>query len=155
MPVTSRPSNFYFRKSSESRDVQREEQLEQNYQVSVEKNSTSLSNMASEMFRWEQFKGDGSTKIESYLRRFYQYKTCTGIDHQQALATLAWHLDGNARLWFEQLHPEPSTLDELKDALQTKFQKDKATNMSIDCLRQKSGESVEKLNIQNGIYQTH
>ena len=143
MPVTSRPSNYYLRSSSERREVQREEQLEQDYQVSVQTNPTSFSNMASGMFRLEQFKGDGSQKIESYLRRFDQYKTCTGINNKQALATLAWHLDGNARLWFEQLNPEPSTLDELKDALQDKFHKDEAINMSIYCMRQKSGESVE------------
>ena len=101
MPVTSQPSNYYLRWSSENSEVQREEQLEQDYQVVVETNSTSLSNMASGMFMLEQFKEDGSTKIELYLRRFDQYKICSGINNQQALATLAWHLDGNARLWFE------------------------------------------------------
>ena len=64
--------------------------------MSVETNSTSLTNMASGMFRLEQFKGDGAQKIESYLRHFDQYKTCTGINDQQAFATLALHLDGIA-----------------------------------------------------------
>ena len=74
---------------------------------------------------WSNSKRLAPQKIESYLRRFDQYKTCTGINDQQVLATFAWHLDGNARLWFEKLHPESSTLDEVKDALQTNFHRTK------------------------------
>ena len=68
MPVTSQPSNYYLRWSNENSEVQREEQLEQDYQVVVETNSTSLSNMASGMFMLEKFKEDGSTKIELLLK---------------------------------------------------------------------------------------
>ena len=54
-------------------------------------------NMSS-VFRLENFRGDGSQSVESYLRRFDQYRACTGINDDQSLATLAWHLDGTARL---------------------------------------------------------
>lgn len=79
--------------------------------------------MASGVFRLENFKGDGSQKVESYLKRFEQFKVCTGITDEQGLATLAWHLEDNARLWFEYLDPEPHTLDALRDMMLAKFRK--------------------------------
>ena len=99
--------------------------------------------MASGVFRLENFKGDGSQKVESYLKRFDQFKVCTGITDEQGLATLAWHLEGNARLWFEHLDPEPQTLGALRDLMLTKFKKPKQINMNVYSMTQQPGESVE------------
>ena len=99
-------------------------------------------NMSS-LFRLENFRGDGSQSVESYLRRFVQYRACTGINDDQSLATLAWHLDGTARLWFENLEPQPDSVDALKAAMRAKFKKEKRVNMAVYTMRQELGESVE------------
>ena len=99
-------------------------------------------NMSS-VFRLENFRGDGSQSVESYLRRFDQYRACTGINDDQSLATLAWHLDGTARLWFENLQPQPDSVDALKAAMRAKFKKEKRVNMAVYTMRQELGESVE------------
>ena len=65
--------------------------------MSGEINTESVLTKANSISRLEQFKGDSSQKIESYLRRFDQYKMCTGINDQQVLATLTWHLGRVAR----------------------------------------------------------
>ena len=99
-------------------------------------------NMSS-VFRLENFRGDGSQSVESYLRRFDQYRACTGINDDQSLATLAWHLDGTARVWFENLEPQPDSVDALKAAMRAKFKKEKRVNMAVYTMRQELGESVE------------
>ena len=99
-------------------------------------------NMAS-VFRLENFKGDSSQDIRSFLKRFEQYKGCTGINEEQGLATLAWHLDGTARLWFESLDPQPTTENRLKEALMTKFVIDRPLNMNIYSMKQENCESAQ------------
>lgn len=58
--------------------------------------------------------------MDSYLKRFDQFITCTGLPDEQAKATLAWHLEGSAWLWYEQLDPEPTTVNGLKDLINSK-----------------------------------
>ena len=81
--------------------------------------------------------------MESYLRRFDQYRACTGINDEQSLATLAWHLDGTARLKFENLEPQPDSVDTIKAAMRAKIKKEKRVNMAIYTMRQELGESEE------------
>ena len=75
---------------------EQDDQLEVNVQVLEEQGDIKVN--ISSVNRSENFRGDGSQSVESYLRRFDQYRACTGIDDQKSLATLAWHLDGTARL---------------------------------------------------------
>ncbi|MCG8046955.1 MAG: hypothetical protein N0E48_15190 [Candidatus Thiodiazotropha endolucinida] len=120
-------------------------QLPEERQVIVNNlgNLPAISNNMASVFRLENFKGDGSQKVESYLKRFDQFKTCTGLNDDQALATLAWHLEGTARLWYEQLEPEPNNVNDLKQAMQAKFKKEKVVDMSVYSMKQQVGESVE------------
>lgn len=116
MPLTTRPSNYNLRSGNEApghqasedpvEDLQQQNVVQLPPNVGQENpepaqvNSSNISinsNMAS-VFRLENFKGDGSQDIKSYLKRFDQYKGCTGINKTQGLATLAWHLEGTARL---------------------------------------------------------
>lgn len=98
--------------------------------------------MTTSVFRLESFKGDGTQNVQKYLKRFDQYKTCTGLNDEQAFATLAWHLDGTARLWFEHLTTQPGSLAELKTALGNKFKETEEMNMQVYKMKQKVGESV-------------
>ena len=42
--------------------------------------------MAAYVFKLETFDGDGKQKVETYLKRFDQYKVWTGLEDAQALA---------------------------------------------------------------------
>ena len=101
-------------------------------------------NIMASVFKLDNFKGDGTQRVESYLKRFDQYRMCTGINDDQALATLAWHLDGNARLWFDQLAPEPTTLNDLKVAMNNKFKRPMEINMDVYSMKQTNGETVDQ-----------
>ena len=81
--------------------------------------------------------------MESYLRRFDQYRACTGINDEQSLASLAWHLHGTAGLWFKNLQPQPDSVDALKAAMRAIFKKEKRANMAVYTMMRELGESVE------------
>lgn len=150
MPLSSRPSNYNLRvgvreQQASAAAVQEEEIAEQDVQEPpvIPLAEVHLSTNMSGVFKIECFKGDGTQKIESYLKRFDQYQVCVGLKNEQAFATLAWHLDGTARLWFESLDPQPTTLEALKESLSNKFKKETPINMNIYSLRQEVGETVE------------
>lgn len=156
MPITSRPSNYNLRSNCEAPGIEQQgggdpernpepDQLPEPAQVTVNNlgHLPPLNQNMAGVFRLENFKGDGSQKIESYLKRFDQFTTCTGLNENQALATLAWHLEGTARLWFEQLQPEPTSINELKEAMVAKFKREKVINMNVYSMKQQAGESVE------------
>ena len=67
-----------------------------------------------------------------------------GINDDQTLATLAWHLDGNARLWFDQLALEPTTLNELKVTMNNKFKRPMKIIMDVYTMEQTNGETVDQ-----------
>ena len=146
MPLSSRPSNYDLRSLNNRipTEVQQQQQIEEDpAQEEQQIPEVSVAKMATNsVFRLENFKGDGTQDIDSYLKRFSQYQKCTGINDEQALATLAWHLEGNARLWFEQLATEPDTLNGLKDAIIAKYKLEKPVNMGVYTLKQKVGESA-------------
>ena len=77
-------------------DEEQDDHLEVNAQVFEDQGDIKVN--ISSVNRSENFRCDGSQRVESYLRRFDQYRACTGINDEQSLATLAWHLDGTARL---------------------------------------------------------
>ena len=136
MPITSRLSNNNLRSNNEAPAVKQsqadEEQQQPTEQQDGERNSvTTQHKMASGVFRLENFKGDGSQKVESYHKRFDQFKVCTGVTDEQGLATLTWHLD-----------PEPQTLGALRDLMLAKFKKPKQINMNVYSMTQQTGESV-------------
>ena len=146
MPITSRPSNYNLRSQGEAPGILEPVQIPEPVQVNNLDNQgfpPILRNNMAGVFRLENFKGDGSQKVESYLKRFDQFRTCTGLNNEQALATLAWHLEGTARLWFEHLNPEPRTVEELKAAMVVKFARENVVNMSVYAMKQSAGESVE------------
>ena len=123
-------------------DEEQDDQLE-NAQVLEDQDDIEI-NMSS-VFKLENFRGDGSQSVESYLRRFDQYRACTGINGELPLATLAWHLDGTDRLWFENLEPQSDSADALKDAMRVKFKKEKRVNMALYTMKPELGASVEDL----------
>lgn len=168
MPLTAKPSNYNLRSQDDqeanqpgeqAQDSQVQEQVEQDevqnpeahpnpppapIQVELEtQNIYSVQRNMASVFRLENFKGDGTQKVDSYLKRFDQFITCTGLSDEQAKATLAWHLEGSARLWFEQLDPEPTTVNGLKDLMKDKFKKDRHINMNVYSMKQMAGESAE------------
>ena len=149
MPFQSKPSNYNLRslgENSASGEDPVPEKIGENPGAQVPANGDILNNtvvnVTTSVFRLESFKGDGTQNVEKYLKRFDQYKTCTGLNDEQAFATLAWHLDGTARLWFEHLPTQPNSLADLKTALETKFKETEEMNMQVYTLKQKEGESV-------------
>ena len=106
MPLTKRLSNYNLR-SNRTIQVEQEANIDTNEGV-LEVPIPQSYNIAS-VIRLKNIKGDSSQDIRSFLKRFEQYKGCTGINEEQGLATLAWHLEGTARLWFESLDPQPTT----------------------------------------------
>ena len=149
MPFQSKPSNYNLRslgENSASGEDPVPEKIGENPGAQVPANGDILNNtvvnMTTSVFRLESFKGDGTQNVEKYLKRFDQYKTCTGQNDEQAFATLAWHLDGTARLWFEHLPTQPNSLADLKTALETKFKETEEMNMQVYTLKQKVGKSV-------------
>ena len=159
MPLSSQPSNYNLRSQGQVEpanpvvqppvepanpvvQVEEEPADPEINQVVEEQAVGGIFNMASNVFRLETFKGDGSQNIETYLKRFDQYKLCTGLNDAQALAALSWHLEGNARLWFEHLNPVPDTVEKLKTDLTTKYKKTDVINLDIYSMRQKNGEKV-------------
>lgn len=149
MPLSSRPSNYNLRPLNNSQATEQNQQpqvVAEPAQVEQPPLEVRVANkeltMANNVFRLENFKGDGTQDIDSYFKRFTQYQKCTGINDDQALATLAWHLEGNARLWFEQLAEEPNTLKGLKDAMVAKYKLERPVNMGVYTLKQSVGESA-------------
>ena len=152
MPLTSRPSNYNLRSlnnpiGEEAAPVDPPAPVEEEVNVQgvvdpVIHGEVSQKIMAAHVFKLETFSGNGKQKVQTYLKRFDQYKACVGLDDAQALAALAWHLDGNARLWFDQLDPVPDTLDKLKDALTNKYKLNDVVNMNVYSMKQNLGESV-------------
>ena len=144
MPLTSRPLNYNLRSLGEAPVVEPEAEV---IIPIVEKNIIEHNfepNIMAIVFKLDNFKGDGTQTVESYLKRFDQYRMCTGINDDQALATLAWHLDGNARLWLDQLAPEPTTLNDLKVAMNNKFKRPMEINMDVYTMKQTNGETVDQ-----------
>ena len=144
MPLSSRPSNYNLRSHGEATAVDAAPVVNENEEEQAEIVEEELvsSNMASNVFRLETFKGDGTQKIDTYLKRFDQYKACTGLNDTQALAALSWHLDGNARLWYEQLDTVPDTLEKLRTDLTNKYTQTKVVDLCIYSMVQKVGETV-------------
>jgi hypothetical protein len=95
------------------------------------------------VFKLDQFYGNGHQDIVSYLKRFDQFCLCTGLKDDRAMATLAWHLEGNARLWFDNLQTPPTNLDNLKALLTDKYKKSVQINLDVYTMKQIPTESVD------------
>jgi hypothetical protein len=106
-------------------------------------NISHFTNMAGTL-RLEPFKGECGEDIEKFLRRFDQYCACMNFREGQAFAQLAWHLDGIARLYIENQSPAPTTLDELKELLVTKYSKEKPVSLNIFSMKQEVSENAEQ-----------
>ena len=147
MVLTSRPSNYNLRSVPETNQQQSEQPQQQNnqeeqvnlHQVQQQETRRNMSGV----FKLDYFHGNGSQDIISYLKRFDQFCLCTGLKNEQAMATLAWHLEGNARLWFENLEEPPTNLDTLKTLLKTKYKKSVQVNLDVYSMRQSPHESVD------------
>jgi len=157
MLLTSRPRNYNLRSQStltlqlpvQANGVAQESTEDNIPQISTgtstesQINTVETTNTMAGAYILECFKGDGTQDINAYLRRYEQYRKCTGIANEgSAIATLAWHLDGTARLWFESLASEPTTIDNFKTLLTNRFKQDKVVDLSVYNTRQFVGESV-------------
>ena len=141
MPLSSKPSNYHLR-SGELGPAQAVETSTAATSVSVSVPAPKL-NMAG-MFHLDSFRGDGTQDVERYVKRFEEYCQATGLKEQQAIATLAWHLNGLARLWYESLPVRPESLDRFKGLLFEKFKKSKCANLDVYTMRQSPGETSEQ-----------
>ena len=123
---TSWPSNFNLRPLNkatvqEAVPVEPSARLEEEAHVQEVVDPASIEEvsdirMASHMLKLESFNSDGKQTIETH-QTLDQYKAYTGLNDAQALAAIAWHLDENARLWFDHLNPVPDSLEKLKESL--------------------------------------
>ena len=104
MPLSSRPSNYRLRWGLAAADEEKEEVKEpEEVQLKNLRKWIRLS-----ILRWLE-NLNGMSDITSYLKRFEQYVKCMRIKDEQAMATLAWHWEGNARLWLESLQTQPAS----------------------------------------------
>ncbi|XP_045167858.1 uncharacterized protein LOC123531142 [Mercenaria mercenaria] len=104
---------------------------------------TPVRNMGASL-HMEYFNGENGEDIEKFLKRFDQYCTCTNIKDDQAVAQLAWHLGGFARLYDESQSPAPTTLDQLKTLLTNKFKLENPVNLDIFNMKQEISENAEQ-----------
>ena len=141
MPLSSKPSNYNLR-SGEPGPSQAVETSTTTSSVSFSVPAPSL-NMAG-MFHLDSFRGDSTQDVERYVKRFEEYCQATGLKEKQAIATLAWHLTGLARLWYESLPVRPESLDRFKELLIEKFKKSKFANLEVYTMRQSPGETTEQ-----------
>ncbi|KAL4225411.1 hypothetical protein ACF0H5_016101 [Mactra antiquata] len=140
MVLTSRPSNYNLRSSPEEQVEEVENPVQQvqiNSPASIDEN-----NIMAGIFKLESY--SGSQDIKSFLNRFDQYCKCVGISGERAMATLAWSLEGNARVWFENLEPQPNSLEDLKAKLLSKYKKTEMVNLQIYASKQLQTETTEE-----------
>ena len=147
MVLTTRPSgtSIIQTRSQVANQSSKQSATSETAVASVLQSSTDASvnfSMATNI-RLETFRGDSSEDIDRFLKRFDQYCACMNYKDTQALATLAWHLEGVARLYYENIEPAPTTLKELKSVLIQKFRQVKPVSLQIFGMTQEVNESAE------------
>ena len=60
------------------------------------------------------FRGDGTNKVEDFLKRFEQYVNIVQIKKEQQQDVLLYHLGGRARWYLDSVSPQPKSVDEVK-----------------------------------------
>lgn len=141
MPLSSRPSNYSLR-SVQTPPTEPEQPQDLGLPTSTTR-EPGFFPMAG-AFRMEDFYGDGTQDIVRYLRRFDEYVRATALKDEQAVASLAWHLKGLARLWYESQNIRPERINELKDMLVAKFKIEKEASLDIYTMKQSPGETLNQ-----------
>lgn len=147
MPLTSRPSNYSLR-STPQPEQQQPEQLDRARcgRLVEEPSFIPSSTMAAPgtALKMDRFSGDGSQDIDRYLNTFDDYIRATSMKDEQAVATLALHLTGLARLWYEGLSTRPANTRELQDLLKAKFKSRQEVNLEVYNMKQSPGEPLSQ-----------
>ena len=134
MPAVGVPHNYNLRSAD---DIDRD-------QVETEETVESIStpSVMAGAFKLDMFRGDGTDKVEDFLKRFEQYVNIVQIKKEQQLDVLLYHLEGRARWYLDTVSPQPKTVDEAKVALTTKFKQDVTVRLNVFSMKKMEAESI-------------
>ena len=129
MPAVGVPHNYNLRSAD---DIDRD-------QVEMEETVEGIStpSIMAGAFKLDMFRGDGTDKIEDFLKRFEQYVNIVQIKKEQQLDVLLYHLEGRARWYLDTVSPQPKTVDEAKVALTTKFKQDVTVKLNVFSMKKR------------------